>query len=95
MSHGYLGVATSDAPGAGGALVQQVQPGSPAAAAGLSRGDAIHSVDGRRVTSSSDLVSAISSLHAGDRVRLEVTSGGSSRTVTLTLGRQPTQAPGA
>jgi len=95
VSHGYLGVASSDAPGAGGALVQQVQPGSPAAATGLSQGDVIHSVDGRRVTSSSDLVSAISSLHAGDRVRLAVTSGGSSRAVTLTLGTQPSQAPGA
>jgi putative serine protease PepD len=95
VSHGYLGVATSDASGAGGALVQQVQPGSPAAAAGLAQGDVIHSVDGRRVTSSSDLVSAISSLHSGDRVRLAVTGGGGSHTVTLTLGRQPSQAPGA
>jgi putative serine protease PepD len=95
VSHGYLGVASSDAPGAGGAVVQQVQPGSPAAAAGLSQGDVIHSVDGRRVTNSSDLVSAISSLHSGDRVRLAVTSGGSSRTATLILGSQPSQAPGA
>ncbi|HET8673301.1 MAG TPA: trypsin-like peptidase domain-containing protein [Thermoleophilaceae bacterium] len=93
VSHAYLGVASSDASNGNGAVVQQVQPGSPAAAAGINQGDVIRSVNGRRVTSSSDLVTAISSLRSGDKARLVVTSGGSSRTVTITLGQQPSQAP--
>src|SRR3954452_8332379 len=54
VSHPYLGVATSD--GNGGASVDSVSSGSPAAKAGLKRGDLVTAVDGRAIGSSNALV---------------------------------------
>jgi putative serine protease PepD len=92
VSHGYLGVATSDGNTAG-ATVANVQPSSPAESAGIQQGDVIKSIDGKAVTSSEDVVSAISGRHAGDKVTLGIERGGSTKSVTVTLGQQPTQAP--
>jgi putative serine protease PepD len=92
VSHGYLGVATADANN-GGATVETVQPGSPAESAGIQRGDVIKTIDGKSIGSSADVVSAISSLKAGDKVTLGIERGGSTHSVTLTLAQQPSQAP--
>jgi putative serine protease PepD len=92
VSHGYLGVATSDGNQAG-ATVANVQPGSPAESAGIQQGDVIKTIDGKAVSSSEDVVSAISGRKAGDRVTLEIERNGSARSVQVTLGQQPTQAP--
>jgi putative serine protease PepD len=92
VSHGYLGVATADN-NRGGATVETVQPGSPADSAGVQRGDVIKSIDGKSISSSEDVVSAISTRKAGDKVTLGIERGGSSRSVQLTLGQQPSQAP--
>jgi putative serine protease PepD len=92
VSHGYLGVATSDGNTAG-ATVANVQAGSPAESAGIQQGDVIKSIDGKQINSSEDVVSAISGSHAGDKVTLSIERGGSTKSVTVTLGQQPTQAP--
>jgi putative serine protease PepD len=93
VSHGYLGVATGDARNGSGATVASVQPGSPAERAGLQQGDVIKKIDGKAVTSSEDVVSAISGRSAGTKVTLDVQRGGSSRSVSVTLAQQPSQAP--
>jgi putative serine protease PepD len=92
VSHGYIGVATADANN-GGATVETVQPGSPAESAGIQQGDVIKSINGKTIGSSSDVVTAISSLKAGDKVTLAIERGGNTRSVQVTLAQQPSQAP--
>jgi putative serine protease PepD len=94
VSHGYLGIATSDA-GGGGATVGSVQSGSPAERAGIQQGDVIRTINGKTVNSSEDVVSTIEGLSAGTKVTLGVESGGNGHSVTVTLGQQPSQAPTA
>jgi serine protease Do len=70
---------------AGGALVQQVQPGSPAAEAGLQRGDVIHRVGRTPVAKAQDLIGALQSLGAQKDVVLQVERNGQLSFVTVTL----------
>jgi putative serine protease PepD len=89
VRHAYLGVSSSDATTATGALVGAVTSGSPAAAAGLHTGDVITAVDGQQITGSGGLVAAIAAHQAGDHVALAVRRGSGTRTLTVTLGTQP------
>jgi S1-C subfamily serine protease len=68
-----------------GALVVNVEPGSPAAAAGVQEQDVVIAVDGRPVASSEELVVAVDAHNPGDKVTLELVRGGSSRNVQVTL----------
>jgi len=54
--------------------IGHVEPGSPAANAGLLPGDRVLSVNGRRVSSFDDIVSA--AVLSGDRLRLSIERGG-------------------
>jgi S1-C subfamily serine protease len=54
----------------GGVQISGVQSGTPAASAGLAEGDAIVSVDGHSVSSTSDISSALAKHHAGDKVEV-------------------------
>src|ERR671936_181356 len=54
VEHAYLGVAVETSP-SGGAEVATVRAGTPAARAGLRRGDVITAVDGKHITSVGDL----------------------------------------
>ena len=87
----YLGISSRTSPLGSGALVMGVVRGKPADAAGLRMGDVITQVDGEEVTSSEDVSGAIRERKPGDRVRIEVRRGGSSRTLSATLGTQPSQ----
>ena len=69
----------------GGAVVAQVTPGSAADQAGLRSGDVIISLNGRDVTSSSDLRNAIGLLRVGTRVDLAVVRKGKQRTLRAVL----------
>ena len=118
VTHAWLGVALAPIDPAladevqlaadKGAMVQTVQPGSPAAAAGLKPstdqkviggetyaigGDIIVAVDGKPVESITELQSAIQEHRAGDVVKLTVArSGGQKAELSVTLGAQPTSA---
>jgi len=69
-----------------GALVVNVEPGSPAEAAGIEEQDVIIAVDGQAVGSSEELQVAVDSKSPGDTVTVElVRGGGSSQQVQATL----------
>ena len=62
---------------------------SPAAKAGLERGDAILTVDGDKVKNSQDFVSKIRNRFAGEKVSLGVVRNRKNITVDILLGEMP------
>jgi len=80
-----------------GAVVTQVDAGSPAAAAGLQEGDVITTMDGRMVTGADQLASSIQADKPGQRVTLGLYRGQVPVTVTVTLasGGGAPSSPGA
>jgi putative serine protease PepD len=91
VSHAYLGVSTSDA-GSGGATVESVSSGGPAASAGLQTGAVIVAVDDMTIVSSDQLSTAIDGHQPGDQVKVRVRTGDSTDAVTVKLGERPTSA---
>jgi len=99
VSRGYLGVqiqpVTKDiAASVGldkpeGAIVARVEPGSPAAAAGIRQGDVVLSVDGKPVRDARDLSRRIAWLEPSATVELQILRDGGKQTVAVKLGRQP------
>jgi S1-C subfamily serine protease len=91
VERAYLGVQGST--GEGGVLIERVQPGSPAAAAGLQDADVLSALNGHEVRTMED-VSAILERHApGDVVAIELRSGGQERNVRATLADRPAALP--
>ena len=66
-----------------GVEVTDVFPGSPAAVAGLARGAAVLTGNGKPITGRDDYATLLAQLAPGDRVTLEVTDRGSSRVMVL------------
>jgi putative serine protease PepD len=89
VQHAFLGVATSDSTGTSGAVVGSVNSGSPAAGAGIKAGDVITAVDGKAITGSGGLVSAIAGHTPGDALKLTIHRGSSTLTQSVTLATQP------
>ncbi|GGK17596.1 hypothetical protein GCM10010124_07670 [Pilimelia terevasa] len=85
VSHPFLGVDLADAE-AGGALIGSVAAGSPAAKAGLLKGDIITEFGGRKIGKADDLVSAVQSGKVGDNLSVSYTRNGKAATATVTLG---------
>lgn len=75
-----------------GALVNQIQPDTPAAKAGLKPGDAIVAVDGRPVKNPRDLARLVAGFDPGSKVKLTVSRDGKERQVDVELGRLPDDA---
>jgi serine protease Do len=75
-----------------GALVAQVQPDSPALAAGIKSGDVIKSVDGKNVESIRDLTRMISAIKPGTSVKLGVWRDGKEMSVNAKVGDQKEEA---
>jgi S1-C subfamily serine protease len=69
-----------------GVLVDAVQPGSPAEAAGIKAGDIIVGIGGTRITSVEDVFLAIRSHRVGDVVSVEIVRGAERLTLEATLG---------
>jgi Do/DeqQ family serine protease len=72
-----------------GALVLQVLPNGPAAAAGLRRGDVILSFNGQDIVQAEQLVNAVANSKVGDVVPLTVWRNGTTVEVSVTLEAKP------
>ncbi len=73
-----------------GAVVAAVGPDTPAAAAGLQRGDIIVAVDGEAVDSMAALASTVQRLDPGTAITLTIVRDGEQQDLDLTLGERPT-----
>src|SRR5690625_1276342 len=67
------------------AVVNGIQPGSPAQDAGIEVGDVIRSVDGTPIVRASDLPPIVGNMAPGTQVELEVFREGRTRNFTVTL----------
>jgi serine protease Do len=74
-----------------GALVSSVSPDSPAAHAGIQKGDIILDVNGRPVADSAQLAMTISLMRPGTDVTVKVLRDGTERTVNAKLAELPTE----
>jgi putative serine protease PepD len=91
IDRAYLGLASGERPATPGALVGTVNPGTPAADAGIKTGDLITAFDGKAVRNPSELSLAVLTKKPGDQVKVELKRGGKTTTVTVKLGRRPNQ----
>ena len=93
--HAFLGVylddgsAEVDGATMTGALVKQVEPDSPASAAGLQEGDLIVGMDGENVPSATALVGQVRERGAGDKVAVDYIRDGQQQQTTVTLATRP------
>ena len=82
----FLGVSTQSATGdQQGAQVENVASGSPAAGAGLQKGDVITAVDGTGVSSSADLARLVRSHQPGDQVTITYSRSGNAAEAQVQL----------
>ncbi len=96
VTRGLLGVTIQDVnqsladsfglPKAAGALVSSVQPGGPAAKAGMQPGDVILALDGNPITTSSELPPRVANLSPGSAAKLEVWRDHAKRTIDVRVG---------
>jgi serine protease Do len=95
VAHSYIGVGITDVTpenskffdlkDANGAVISEVQPDSPGARAGLTVGDVIVGLDGKKVSDAGQLQAEVSSTRPGTRVSLDVLRDGKSVNVPVTL----------
>ena len=88
----WLGMEIITAP-QGVPIIETVTPNSNGDRAGLEPGDTLVLVNNRAVGSTGSITDAIKGLHTGDRVALEVSTGGAILTLYATLAAPPSAYP--
>ncbi|MGH7956787.1 MAG: DegQ family serine endoprotease [Opitutaceae bacterium] len=96
---GYLGVGAQDLTPAlaetlglktkRGALVSDVQPGTPAEKGGLKNGDVITGVDGQPIEDANKLTFTVGAVSPGTKLELDVVRDGKTEKVTVTTAERP------
>jgi putative serine protease PepD len=89
----YVGISSIGSTVGQGALVASAVPGGPADRAGVLTGDLVTKVDGKTVRAPEDIATAIEARRPGDEIDLEVRRAGGERTLRVTLGTRPENAP--
>lgn len=74
-----------------GALIVEVVPGSAADDAGMQRGDIVTALDGEAVDSMATLAGRVRAHEPGNSVEIAIVRDDDEQTLTVTLGRAPTQ----
>ncbi|WP_126176546.1 Do family serine endopeptidase [Tsuneonella rigui] len=100
IQRGYLGVQIQpvagdladslNLPQNRGEFVQSVEPGQAADKAGIKPGDVVTKVNGQDVTNDQTLSFLVANIAPGTRIPIELYREGERRTVTLTVGKRPT-----
>jgi len=85
--HAYLGVSIDSS--ASNALLAGVRSGTPAAKAGLKKGDVVTAMGGHTISTPDELASAVNSFKPGDSVSLTYERNGQSHTVQVKLATRP------
>ena len=80
-SHPVIGIGLAD--GLDGPVIRSVQPGAPAAKAGLKPDDEIAAIDGQPMRGAADVVAAIDRKGVGQRITLTIRRGKARLTVKL------------
>lgn len=78
---------------AGGALVNSVEPGGPAARAGVQAGDIILRVNGREIAGFADLSRAIATMRPGAKAKLQLWRQRAPKEIELTVGELAADVP--
>ncbi|MGI4731777.1 MAG: Do family serine endopeptidase [Janthinobacterium lividum] len=101
IKRGYLGVGiqpvTNDVAAAlgvpknSGEIIGRVEPGGPAARAGLRQGDVVTRVNGTAVTPDTSLSYLVAAVAPGAQARFDVIRDGRPTTVTATVGTRPSE----
>jgi len=86
VKRGRLGLAMTDVVGAKGATIAEVQPNSPAAQAGLRKGDLVTALNGRPVRGAAELRARLGVVPVGETVELRVQRGNEARTLKARIG---------
>ncbi len=73
-------------PGRHGVVVREVEPGSPAARAGVRPGDVVVAIDGRELRSREEFEARTAGLAQGEDLRLDLLRDGAELAVPLTAG---------
>ena len=97
VTHAFFGLATMPVPGSAtaqgappeGLFVQAVEPGGPAARAGLEPGDVITEIDGQAARSNIQVESLTLTRRPGDQVAMTYSRDGHSAETTVELGAAP------
>jgi serine protease Do len=76
---------------ASGALVDEAQPNTPAAKAGVQAGDVITAVNGNAVKDARTLAREISRMAPGTSAKLDILRKGEQKTIDVTLASMPNQ----
>jgi S1-C subfamily serine protease len=95
VERGFLGVQVDDPPEemASGALVMQVDARSPAAQAGIERGDVVIRFDGKPVADQRALFFLAARAPIGTEVPVDVLRDGETLRLRVRIGRRPAETP--
>ena len=102
IQRGYIGIglggqvdddaaAALGIPKNSGELVARVEPGGPAARAGLRVGDVVTRVNGQAVTPDQTLSRLVANVPPGQTARLDVLRNNRPQTLTVTVAKRPTE----
>ena len=86
VKRGRLGIAMDPRGSPDGAVIAEVERNSPAAAAGLRKGDVVTALNGHPVRSSSELRARLGVVPAGETVELKIQRGNESQIVKARVG---------
>jgi putative serine protease PepD len=88
VRHAFVGVFLNSS-STGGAQISSVQPGSPAAGAGLQPGDTVTAIDGKAINTTQQFIETVDTYSPGQTITVTIKRGGNTKEIKLTLGLRP------